>query len=135
VIIQSRFHDLLHVQKIRAVHECKVELTVQFEVDYLLKVHELTKHSPILIHHKASHLVLRNGEVVGDSRAFIDLALKVYDIADAEVVNTIVYNRLVRETSARMLKERGRPIVFLEFGDALSRPSDAIKLGVIQIEL
>jgi hypothetical protein len=34
-----------------------------------------------------------------------------------------------------MLKERGRPIVYIEFIDAASRPSDAVKLGVIQIEL
>lgn len=112
-----------------------MEFTVLFEVDYLLKLHDLTKDHPILLHHKACHVVLRNGEVVGDAKAFIDLALNTYDIADAEVVNTIVYNRLVRETSVKMLNERGRPIVYLEFADAASRPSDAIKLGVIQLEL
>ena len=95
----------------------------------------MTKHFPLLMHHKHNHLVLRNGEVVGGAKAFIELAQTEYNIADAEVANTIVYNRLVRETSAKMLSERGRPIVYLEFADAGSKPSDAIKLGVIQIEL
>lgn len=106
-----------------------------FEVDYLTKIHELSKDHPILMQHKQNHLVLRNGEVVGNSAAFINLAMNTYDVADAEVANTIVYNRMVRETSAQMIKGRGRPIVSLEFADAASRPSDAVKLGVIQIEL
>lgn len=106
-----------------------------FEVDFLVKLHELTKQHHLLIHHKQNHVVLRNGEVIGNARAFIDLAMKEYHVADAETVNSIVYNRYVREISAKMLKERNRPIVYLEFADVNSRPSDAVKLGVIQIEL
>lgn len=110
-------------------------MEVLFEVDFLVKLHGLTKQHPLLMYHKQNHLVLRNGEVVGNSRAFIDLAMLEYNIADAETVNTIVYNRYVREMSAKMLKERNHPIVYLEFADVNSKPSDAVKLGVIQIEL
>jgi hypothetical protein len=95
----------------------------------------MTKSNPGLMYHKPTHLVLRNGEVVGSSKEFIDMALKEYDIQDAEVVNTIVYNRLVRETGFKMLQERKRPVVFLEFTDTGSKPTDMLKLGVLQIEL
>jgi hypothetical protein len=78
---------------------------------------------------------MRNGEVVGNSRAFIDMAMLEYSVEDAETANTIVYNRFVRENSAKMLKERGHPVVYIEFVDSGSKPSDAVRLGVIQIEL
>jgi len=106
-----------------------------FEVDYLVKVHELTKQNCMLMYHKKTHLVLRNGEVVGDSKAFVEMALKEYDVSDAETANTIIYNRFVRELTAKMMKERGHPIVYIEFVDAGSKPSDAVRLGVMQIEL
>jgi hypothetical protein len=110
-------------------------MEVLFEVDFLTRIHALTKQHVKLMYHKQNHVVFRDGELVGGAREFIDLAISDYDIPDAEAANTIVYNRFVRESSARMLKERGRPIVYIEFADAASRPSDAVKLGVIQIEL
>lgn len=112
-----------------------METEVLFEVDFLIKLREFTKQFPILMYHKQNHIVFRNGSLIGNSQAFIELALNEYSIESAEANNTIVHNRLVREMGASMLKKRGRPVVYVEFADAGSRPSDAIRLGVLQIEL
>ena len=123
------------LQKISSKVDCKIEMNVMFEVDFLIKIHEFTKQHSKLMHHKGNSLVFRNGEPIGNTLAFIELAKTEYNIEDAEAANTVVYNRFVRETSERMLKERGHPVVYMEFADSGSKPSDAIKLGVVQIEL
>mmetsp|Transcript_14228 Transcript_14228/g.23679 ORF Transcript_14228/g.23679 Transcript_14228/m.23679 type:complete len:298 (+) Transcript_14228:85-978(+) len=124
-------------QKIAAsIEECTVVTDMMFEVDYLVKMNEMKKDNHALMYYKASHIIFRDNEIVGDAKAFTELALKEYNIADAEVNNTILYNRSVREHSYSMMNERGnRPVAFLEFTDFSTKPSDTVKFGTIQVEL
>lgn len=109
-----------------------------FEVEFLIKIGELKKENRnennlALSYYKKHHIVLQDGVIVGDMDAFIALALSEYSIDNAEAANTILYNRQVRELSYTMMKERGRPIVFLEITDASDK--DQLTLGKVFIEL
>lgn len=87
------------------------------------------------MYHKKSHIVLRNGDIIGDAQAFIELAVNEYGIADAEASNTITNNRSVREFTFKMTRDRNRPIVYMKFADSGSKPHETIRLGMIYIEL
>ncbi|KAJ1432658.1 cyclophilin-like domain-containing protein [Ochromonadaceae sp. CCMP2298] len=120
-------------QKIASsLEDCKVTMEVMFEVDFFIKMREMSKINSALIHHKASHIVFRDDKVIGDVKALTAMALKEYGILDAEVNNTILFNRLVRENSYDMMKARNRPVVYMKFANSgITRES----FGVLQIEL
>jgi hypothetical protein len=112
-----------------------VEVEVLFEIDYIIRLEQLRKKYPGVTYYKLNYLVIHNGEIVGDMNAMINLALNTYNIETAEASNTVIYNRAIRETGFSLINNRGRPVISMEFLDAGSKPSDAIKLGTVLIEL
>lgn len=105
-----------------------------YEVDYWTKLHDLRNSvDPSLLHHKTTHLVVKDHEVIGDIYSFIVEAKEVYGFEEAEVSNTIIYNRQVRELTYDMMNAGGNPIYTLRFG--IEGERDFEDLGTIHVEL
>jgi nucleoside-triphosphatase THEP1 len=108
------------------------------EVEYWAKVDEFKDRiEPKLMHYEATHIVIVDDEVIGTSESFAKYASATYEsILDVDVMNTVVYNRNVRENFFEALKNNGNPMVYLELGlqDA-KRANDFESMGGIYIEL
>lgn len=107
------------------------------EVDYWGKLDELRdKGHPNLMHYNNTHLVLRDNTILGDIQALLRIAQSEYAIEDAEVANTIVFNRLVRETSYEAFKIFTNPLLTIQFeAQNGTSETDVEDLGTITIEL
>lgn len=103
-----------------------------FEVDFFTKLSQLRDRIDAnLMHHKDTHLVLREKVVIGNIDSLIKVAKQEYNLEDAEVANYILFNRSVRENTYDMMNATGNPIMSLEFTEeGRSEP-----LGSIRIEL
>ncbi len=114
-----------------------MEFSATLEVDYLIKLMEIRKTTETsLIHYRSGVIVVQNKQVIGDHKAFCEFAMAEYDIADAEVTNTIVANRLLRENTYRGMQDRGRPVVFIEFvNKSGTKAADNLDYGKVYIEL
>ncbi len=126
------------MQKIAAINpNVEINFTTSLEVDFFIQLEQFKKTTKeSLLHYKKNYIVLRNNLVVGDHAAFITLARDEFNIEDAEVTNTIVGNRLVREGTFRLMAERGRPLVFVEFvNKSATKPAEARDYGKVYIEL
>jgi hypothetical protein len=114
-----------------------VELSVSLEVDYWLKIDEMQKETlPTLIHHHQTHLILQDEVVVGDICALVKIAISTYGVEDAEVINTVLFNRNVRETSFEVFRVLKNPIMTIQFVVS-TRPdgNDIQDFGAVTIEL
>jgi len=78
-------------------------------------------------------LVVKDHEVIGDIYSFIVEAKEVYGFQEAEVSNTIIYNRQVRELTYDMMTAGGNPVYTLRFG--IEGERDFEDLGTIHVEL
>lgn len=96
-----------------------VEFELLLEIDYSIKLKKLTETvGRDLYTHKATHLVLRNGNTyVGGAMAMISIAKNEFGIADAEIANNIVFNRMCKDETLRLLAELGNPCVYIQFGE------------------
>jgi uncharacterized phosphosugar-binding protein len=93
-------------------------------------------HGGILYNYNKGHVVLKNKAIIGDIHQLITLAKSDYQIEDAEISNSIVINRLVREETANLMLQRGRTIVYFELLDSSPiKSSELLDLGKLYIEL
>lgn len=74
--------------------------------------------------------------MIGDIYALIKRAQQQYGIEDAEIANTVVFNRLVRETSYDAFKGFTNPLMAIQFV-MMDGPhgADTVDLGTITVEL
>ncbi|RYH31343.1 hypothetical protein EON65_02870 [archaeon] len=114
-----------------------MEFKCFLEVDYWVKLDELRdKGHPNLMHYNQTHLVFRDNAILGDIQALLRVAQSEYSIEDAEVANTIVFNRLVRETSYEAFKILTNPLLTMQFvAQNGASETDMEDLGTITIEL
>jgi hypothetical protein len=90
-----------------------------FEIDYISQLRELKTRFPGQLYgYNKNHLIFRNSEVVGDSNSLIELAAKQFGFEDADVFNSIVYNRFVRDNLYKMVTDQPHSFVFIEFADS-----------------
>jgi hypothetical protein len=88
------------------------------------------------MHYQQTHLILRNKEILGDIQGLLKAAMSEYNIEDAEVANTVVFNRLVRETSYQAFKAFKNPLLTIQFLIKNGpRETDMEDMGVVTIEL
>lgn len=115
-----------------------VQLIAVVEIDYWLKIDQLIKDEGFstLIHHTRTNLILRDREVIGDIDALLKIAVEQYGVEDAEVSNTVVFNRMVRETSFEAFKVFKNPLMSIQFVvSGGPRESSTEDLGAIIVEL
>lgn len=112
-------------------------MNVLFEADYLTKLEELKVQGyPELLHHKETHVILRDKELIGDMKKLISIATQQYGIEDPEMCNSVIHNRNVREMSFEMMRQKSNPIVIMRYGvQDQRRPKDFDDLGLLHIEL
>lgn len=117
--------------------DVEYEFKYFFEVDFLSCLLDLKKNEfPSLSILNKTLIVIKDQVILQNIEEFIKISKDDYQVEDADVNNTIVFNRLVREETYRMQLERKRPIVFLEFTDKSPlKFSDTIPLGKVFIEL
>lgn len=126
------------LQKIVRQHEhIKTELYVFLEVDYLAKLMELRKtHTGTFNAYVKQHIVFIDGNFIGDYKTLIQVATDSYGIEDAEVSNSVVLNRMMREETFRLMDETQHDVVFLQFANK-TQSKDAMdyEFGTVYIEL
>jgi cyclophilin family peptidyl-prolyl cis-trans isomerase len=86
--------------------------------------------------HKELYAVERNGELVGDLMALIDIATKEFGMEDAEIANTILFEKQAKIETAKLITARSHPSVTLQFTD--SEPigkEDPVEYAKIVVEL
>lgn len=136
-IIQSVFLLFLFLQKFIRDYgndAYRVEFQFMYEVDFKTKLYELKDRiDPLLMHYPHTHIILLDNKVIGDVHEFIALARDTYNILDAEVANTVLYNRDVRESTFRLISEGGNSVYTMSFGIEGARGME--DLGTIHIEL
>jgi hypothetical protein len=115
-----------------------IEFELLLEVDYLRKLKDLTlKFGGDLYTHDLNHLVMKNGDTyIGGAMAMINLAKNRYGIEDAEIANTIVFGRMKKDETTKLLAKLGHSCVFMEFNeDPSSGARSPAQFGRIVIEL
>lgn len=116
----------------------EVEIFTFLEIDFWLKVDELKN----TVDHRLLHLVSTNVVIINDQKAIGDIkdlihyAEKEHKMEDAEIANTVVFNRQVREGTYDVYSVIQRPIITIQFMQQDGkRLHDFADLGAINIEL
>jgi len=92
---------------------------ISLEIDYFRKLEELKpEYGPDIYGHTATHLVIRDGTLVGSLMSLIKIAMEEFGIEDAEIANVLIFEKKCKEETARLLSRTGHPAAFLEFSRA-----------------
>lgn len=87
-----------------------------------------------LYNYSHSHLVLRDGKVIGGLMDFVEVTIQEYRIEDAEIANTMQFQREAKERSITLIQETGNPSVYMDIFQ-VSGGNEDNHLGRIVIEL
>lgn len=125
------------VERIRKVDE---SVTLSFEgvleLDFQVELDNLKTHQPGDLHNYSfCHIVLRDDKVVGSLMDLVDIAIKEYGIEDAEIANTMLFQKEAIVQTSDALKSNGRPAVFLELFETSSTGREDEVFGKVVIEL
>ena len=114
-----------------------MEFEAILEINFQIYLEELRKHySGDLYGYSYSHIVLMDGKVVGSLMDLADLTIREYGIEDAEIANTMQFQREAKEKSTEAIKSTGHPVVFLDLFQAPANAGDdEIPVGRVVIEL
>ncbi len=116
-----------------------IEFELCLEVDFNRKIEALRLSlGGSLYTHTETNLVMVNGKkYIGAAMAMIKFAKNIYGIEDAEIANNIVFNRLCKDETSRLITSMGHPCAFLSFSeDPLTVVGrDPVEYGKIVIEL
>jgi len=86
--------------------------------------------------HKELYAVERNGEIVGDLMALIAIANAEFGMEDAEIANTILFEKTAKAETARLIAERSHPSVEINFADTEGiGKEDPVEYAPIVVEL
>ena len=79
----------------KLLDDAQVQFTSMFEVEYWTKLEELKNEMDgKLLHHQATHIVLRDLQVIGDNEAFTTFLSEEYGYTDSEASKTVIYNKV-----------------------------------------
>lgn len=79
------------------------------------------------------HIVLKDGKVVGSLMDLVEVAIQEFGIDDAEIANTMQFEREAKERSLSLILGTGNPSVFFEIFQ--KGENEDLSLGRIVIEL
>jgi cyclophilin family peptidyl-prolyl cis-trans isomerase len=104
------------------------------EIDFQLSLESFKGNSSgDLYNYVHRHIVLKNGIVVGSLMDLVEVAIQEFGIEDAEIANTMQFEREAKERSLALIKETGNSSVFLDVLQV--QDQEDILLGKIVIEL
>ena len=114
-----------------------IEFDVHAEVEYLSRLNACKSSlGGKCIGHKETHLVLRDGAYVGDYKDLIAIAKQEFRNEEASVANSLIFNKQAKEEVAKLLNDKDRQYVFLDFIDGSpKRTKNAPEYGKVIIEL
>jgi len=112
-----------------------VEFESMLEIDYISRILKLRQsHGGNFYSHKLNHIILINGEYFGDLMKLMKMAVEQYDIDDAEIANTVTFQRAAEQNTVLAVKGTTHPAAYINL--ALENVTkQAPKLGRIVIEL
>ena len=107
------------------------------ELDYLSRIDGYkASHGGKFLSHTSTHAVLRDDKLVGDIKALINLARTEYGDEEAGVANSLIFNKLAKEESVKILNNPERSYVFLDFMDGSPKRTKLTpEYGKVIIEL
>lgn len=89
-----------------------------------------------LFNYAHCHMCLRDGKVVGSLMDLVEIAIKEYGIEDAEIANTMMFEKEAVMQTSEALKRNGRPAVFLQlFEESNKSGREDEEFGKVVIEL
>lgn len=114
-----------------------MEFEAVLEIDFQTYIESLRKDIPgDLYGYAHSHIVLRDGKFIGSLMEFVDITIGDYGIEDAEIANTMQFQREAKEKSMDAIKATGHPAVYLELFQASEvEGEEDFPCGKIVIEL
>lgn len=111
-----------------------VSFEALLEIDFQRYLESLKEQFPGDLHsYLHRHIVLKDGKVVGGLMDLVELAIQEFGIDDAEIANTMQFEREAKERSLALILESGNPAVFFEIYQ--KHDAEDIFLGKIVIEL
>ena len=111
-----------------------VNFDVVLEIEYLKQLEELKKTRSQLYNYKASHIILRDGNVVGDKTALLNLALNEYnqDMSAVEY-NQALITLMAEQETKKALKGTGAVYLQYKLKPLDGEPEVPMKKIVIQL--
>jgi len=122
---------------VKAEEGSSIEFVNMLEVDFLefIATMRLEKGGGYFTY-KENFVVERNGEFLGDLMTLVNVANKEFGMEDAEIANTILFEKNAIEETQRLITERSHPSVTLTFKDAEGiGKEDPVEYGKITVEL
>lgn len=82
------------------------------------------------------HIVERDGVLVGDLMSLVNIAMTEFNMDDAEIANTILFEKSAQEETLRLIKQNNHTACYLKFQAAEGiGKEDPLEYGEIVIEL
>jgi Cyclophilin type peptidyl-prolyl cis-trans isomerase/CLD len=109
------------VERIRQTNPSEITIIseIYLELDYFKKLKEIRPlYGDRMYGHTNTNCVIRNGELVGSLMEIIKIAVSEYGIEDAEIANVLIFEKIVKEETAKILAKSGHPVAYLQFSRA-----------------
>jgi cyclophilin family peptidyl-prolyl cis-trans isomerase len=105
------------------------------DIDYQEKLNQFRQLIPRDLHnYQYNHFILRDGVFVGSLMNIINVAMSEFNIHDAEIVNTKLFDTESNNYISNLLRDRGgRPLVYMEL--VTEAGNDKEYFGKLIIEL
>lgn len=135
--VDTYFCNHLVGRLVKAEEGATAEFTCMLEVDFIAFIADMkVSKGGKYFTHKELYVVERNGEMIGDIMALVDIANKEFGMEDAEIANTNLFEKLCVSETQRLIKARSHPSVKLEFQDAEGiGKEDPVAYAPIVVEL
>ena len=116
-------------------------MTVSFEgmleLEFQSKLEKLKLERPGDLHdYSYCHICLRDDKIIGSLMDLVEIAITEFGIEDAEIANTMQFAKEAEAKTSELLKQNGRPAVFLELYETSKKANREDELfGKLVIEL
>jgi cyclophilin family peptidyl-prolyl cis-trans isomerase len=113
-----------------------VTFDAMLEIDFQLALESFkTQFSGDLFGYHHRHIVLKDGKIVGGLMELVEVAIQEFRIDDAEVANTMQFQREAKERSLALMQESGQPAVYFELFQKNAGEGEDQSFGRIVIQL
>lgn len=127
-------HIVNRIQKVNENVILSFEGVLELEFQVLLE--ELKKEQPgDLFHYTFCHICIRDGKIIGSLMDLVEIAITEFGIEDAEIANTMQFEKEAIAQTSQAIKLNGRPAVFLELFETSTNTREDELYGKIVIEL
>mmetsp|Transcript_26669 Transcript_26669/g.39623 ORF Transcript_26669/g.39623 Transcript_26669/m.39623 type:complete len:300 (+) Transcript_26669:86-985(+) len=113
------------------------EFDAVLELDFQIALENYrAQYATDLFGYSHSHIVFRNDKIIGSLMDLVEITIQEYRIDDAEIANTMQFEKEAREKSLEAIETTGHPAVFIElFRDMEAEGKEDESCGKLVIEL